>query len=520
MSRLLLVLLLLVAPARAETLRYVPLGDLRVLDPIWTSAAITLNHGQMIYDVLVTVDSRFRPRLQMAESVATSDDGLTWTFTLRPGLLFHDGTPVRARDVVASLRRWMQRVTAGQALQSYLATMDAPDDRTVRLVFARPFGPVMEALASPVLAPFVMREQDAQTSAFDQVRTAIGSGPFMFVADAFRPGDRVLYRRFPGYVPRAEPPDGYAGGKVAKLDEVEWRYLPDAATAVAALQSGEVDLLEAVPPDLQPLLARRADVRLHVLNTSGFIGTIRPNALNPPFNDPRARQALLLLVDQAEYGAALAGDPALVRPCLALFVCGTPYASDAGTGPWARTDIPRARALLAEAGYRGEPIVLLDPADQPDIHMIAQLTAGALRAAGVDVDVQTMDWSTVITRRNTRDPPARNPAGWHLAFTLWGGFSLSSPLTNTPLVATCDGRNLYGWPCDAEIERLRAAFLDATSDAGRLAVTAALQRRYFEVVPYVPAGTFLRPVAHRTTVTGLLETPYPVMWNVEKRPGR
>ena len=129
-----------------------------------------------------------------------------------------------------------------------------------------------------------------------------------------------------------------------------------------------------------------------------------------------------------------------------------------------------------------------------------------------------MDWSTLITRRNTREPPSQNPSGWDLAFTLWGGFSLSSPLANTPLVSSCDGKNLYGWPCDAEIERLRAAFLDAATDAERMKVIEALQTRYYEVVPYVSAGLFLRPVAYRSSLHGVLQTPYPVMWNIEKRP--
>ena len=517
MKRLLLAFLLLAGPARADTIRYVPLGDLRVLDPIWTSAAITLNHAQMIYDVLVTTDSQLRPQLQMAESYTTSPDGLRWTFTLRPGLMFHDGTPVRGRDVAASLRRWGQRVTAGQALMGYMDHIAAPDDRTVELVFKRPFGPVLEALASPLLAPFVMRERDANTSAFEQVRTTIGSGPFMFVADAYRPGDRVLYRRFPGYVPRSEPPDGYAGGKAAKVDEVEWRYLPDAATAVNALRAGEVDFLEAVPPDLRPLLEGRPDVTVQVLNKAGFIGNIRPNTAHPPFNDARARQALLLIVDQAEYGAAITGSPDLVRSCYAVFVCGTPYATDVGAAPWKHVDFARAKALLAESGYMGEPIVLMDPVDQPDIHVIAQLTADALRRAGANVDLQAMDWSSLITRRNTREAPSTNRAGWDLAFTLWGGFSLASPLTNTPLVSTCDGKNLYGWPCDPETERLRAAFLDARTEAERMDVIDKLQVRYYETVPYVSTGLFYRPVAFSSTLSGLRETPYPVMWNVEKR---
>ncbi len=472
--------------ARAETtLRYVPNGDLRVLDPIWTSAAITLNHAQMIYDVLLTVDSGLKPQLQMAESYSQSPDGMRWQFVLRPGLVFHDGTPVQAKDVVASIQRWAKRVTAGQAMMSRVASFTATDARTIELVFNQPFGPVLESLASPILAPFVMREQDAKTDAFQQVKTTIGSGPFTFDADAYRPGDRVVYHKFPGYVPRAEPADGYAGGKVAKVDHVEWKYLPDTSTATQALQTGEVDFLEALPTDLVPVLRGRPDITIRVLNTSGFIGNIRPNTAHAPFNDARARQALLLIVDQAEYAATLGGSPELGHACYAIFVCGTPYETDVATAPWRKPDPERARKLLADSGYDGKKIVLLDPADQPEIHLIALMTADALRRIGANVDLQTMDWSTVITRRNNREAPSVNPAGWDLAFTLWGGITMASPVTNTPLVTTCDGKNLYGWPCDAEIERLRTAFLDAPSQQARMQVIEALQTRYYEVVPYV-----------------------------------
>jgi peptide/nickel transport system substrate-binding protein len=519
MKRLLALLILLAGlhgAAAQTTLRFVPLGDLRVLDPIWTSAAITLDHAQMIYDVLVTMDGDLHPRLQMAESYTESPDGLVWTFTLRPGLMFQDGSPVRAADVAASIRRWGQRVTAGQALMSHVGAMTALDARTLEIRFKTPFGPVLEALGSPILAPFVMREQDARTSAFTQVKTTIGSGPFTFEADQYRPGDQVVYRRWPGYVPRKEPVDGYAGGKVAKVDEVIWKYLPDTATAVAALQTGEVDFLDAVPSDLIPLLKARKDIRLDVINKYGSIGNIRPNAAHPPFNDPRARQALLLLVDQRAYLSALAPSAELGEVCDAVFVCGTPYATEIGTGPWKHVDVPRAKALLKEAGYDGRKLVLLDPSDQPDIHLIAQITADRLRRAGIAVDLQTMDWSSVITRRNVRESPAKNPSGWDIAFTLWGGFSLSSPLTNTPLVTRCDGKNLYGWPCDEEMEKLRAAYFSEISADGRMKLIEKLQQRYFDVVPYVNTGIFRRYVAYRSNISGVQKTPYPVMWNIGK----
>jgi peptide/nickel transport system substrate-binding protein len=517
MKRLLLLCLLLAGPARAETvLRYAPLGDLRILDPIWTSAAITLSHGQMIYDVLVTTDSKLVPKLQMAESVATSADGLRWTFKLRPGLVFHDGQKVTARDVIASLSRWGKRVTAGQALFARVASLNAIDDRTIELVLARPFGPVLEALSSPVLAPFVMREADATTDAFKQVTTTVGSGPFAFVASEFQAGHKVVYRKFPGYVPRQEPADFYSGGKVVKVDRVEWLYLPDPATAMGALQTGEVDIVASVSPDFLPVLRARKDVVVQVLDQIGQIGTIRPNAAHLPFSDKRARQALTLLVDQPEFAEALAGSPEFGRECFAVFVCGTPYETDFGAAKWKKPNIALARKLLAEAGYHGEKLVLLDPADQPDIHIMALLTADALRKAGVAVDVQTMDWSTVLTRRNNRDLPSVNPAGWDIAFTFWGGLSLSSPLTNAPLVSSCDGKNLYGWPCDPEIERLRAAFTDATDVAARKSVIEAMQVQFYESAPYISTGLFFRPIAYRANLRGLLTTPYPVMWNVER----
>ncbi len=508
------------APAAAQApsiIRYAPNGDLRVLDPVWTSAAITVTHAQLVYDVLVTMDSNLKPQLQMAERVETSPDGLTWTFTLRPGLVFHDGSPVRAADVAASIRRWARRVTTGQAMMPRVAAIEAVDDRTMRLRLSRPFGPVMEVLGTPVLAPFVMREQEASVDAFEQVKTVVGSGPFTWDPAGYQPGHRATYRRNPAYVARSEPADGYAGGKVAKFDIVEWRYLPDPSTLTQALMKGEIDLIDPPPADLLPLLRGHKDVVVEVLNTAGVIGTIRPNSVVPPFNNPKARQALQLLMDQKLYNEAIASEPAYAQECYALFVCGTPYATDVAAGPWKQANLARAKQLLDEAGYKGEPLILLDPADQADIHMLALITADQLRRAGVNVQVQTMDWSTILTRRNVKDPPAQNPNGWHIAFTFWGGLSLSSPLSNAPLVSRCDGRNLYGWPCDAALHKLMTEdFLDAATPEAQMKVVEAIQARFYETFPYVATGIIRRPIARRADIQGMPRTQYPVFWNVAR----
>ncbi len=514
----LLLTLFAALPASAQSvLRYAPAGDLRVLDPIWTSAAITVTHAQLVYDVLVTLDSNLKPRLQMAESVETSPDGLTWTFTLRPGLAFHDGSPVRAQDVAASIKRWARRVTTGQAMMPRVAAIEAVDARTLRLRLSKPFGPVMDVLATSVLAPFVMREQEANIDAFEQVKTVIGSGPFIWDAAGYQPGHRATYRRNPAYIPRAEAADGYAGGKVVKFDVVEWRYLPDPSTLTQALMKGEIDLIDPPPADLIPLLRANRDITVEVLNNAGVIGTIRPNSLVPPFNNPKARAALQLLMDQKLYNEAIASEPAYAEECYALFVCGTPYATDIATAPWKQANLERAKALLAEAGYRGEPIVLLDPADQADIHMLALITADQLRRAGVNVSVQTMDWSTILTRRNVKDPPSQNPNGWHLAFTFWGGISLSSPISSAPLVSRCDGRNLYGWPCDETLHKLMSEdFLDAATPQAQMQVIEKIQTRFYETFPYIATGIIRRPIARRADLVGLPRTQYPVFWNVER----
>lgn len=514
-----LALLPMTATAEGDptVLRMAPTGDLRVLDPIWTSAAITLNFGQMVYDVLLATDSQLRPQPQMAERWQASADGLTWTFTLRPGLSFHDGSPVTAADVVASLKRWAVRVTAGQVLFARMASLAATDPRTIELVLREPFGPVLEALSSPILAPFVMRASDAATDPFQQVRTTVGSGPYRFEADQHRSGDRVVYSRNPAYLPRTEPPDGYAGGKIAHFPRVEWVYLPDAATQAQAIVKGEIDVIETLQSDLVALLRRSREVEVRVLNPLGTVGHVRPNSLQPPFDRPEGRQALLALLDQAEFIAATTPDSSLGRECHSLFTCGTPLESDAGIAEWSRPDPERARRLLAASGYRGEPIVLLDPADQPAIHAIALVTADALRRIGANVQVETMDWSTLVTRRNNKGPTGPGLPGWNLAFTTWGGFTFASVLTNTPLVSSCDGRNLYGWPCDEELERLRAAYFGATTPDGAREAADALQRRYFEVVPYVNTGIFQQASAWRRDLAGIRATFYPVAWNVERR---
>jgi peptide/nickel transport system substrate-binding protein len=395
-----------------------------------------------------------------------------------------------------------------------------PDTFEIRL--AKPFGLVLEAIGSPENPLFVFREQEASLDPNTATTTAVGSGPYIMVQNEWVVGSKVVYRKNPAYVPRSEPASGFAGGKVAKVDRVEWIVIPDANTAVQALIKGEVDIIEIPQTDLLPLMTRDPNVTVKVIDRVGTQAVMRPNHLNPPFNHPKARQALLWAVgDQKDYLASVVGNPELEVPCWAVFVCGTPYESKAGVGDWAKgnkqANIARAKQLLQEAGYKGEKVILLDPVETHIAHGQAVVTAQKLREIGMTVDIQAIDWGTQSARRQIKDPIDKNPGAWNLFHTWGGGLAMGSPLTNTPTPTPCDGKNWFGWPCDEELEKIRLEFPIAPTLEQQKQIVDRLQARFYEVVPYVPVGQFLSPVAYRKNLSGILDTVRLVLWNIEKK---
>jgi len=506
-------------PATAETvLRLVPQADLKILDTTWTNALITRNYGLMVYDTLFSLDSKLQPKPELVQSWTRGPDGLLWSFTLRPGMKFQDGSPITAADAVQSLKRWGARRVDGIAMMAAAESLTAEDDLTFELKFKTAFGPVLETLANPILPTFVLRAKDASGDPFTQqdFDTVIGSGPFTFDKKEWAPGARVVFHKWAGYQPRPEPADGFAGGKVVKVDTVEWLILPDAAVALQALQRGEVDVIDSPQIDLLPIVQGDVDVRVATLDKLGWQGIIRPNALFPPFDNPKARQALMLAVDQNNYLAAIAGDQPLKRPCLAIFVCGSPNETMAGSEPFAKRDLARAKALLKEAGYNGERVVLMGPSDFPALTAISNVLAQDMRDIGINLDFQVMDWGTLSTRQQRKDKPGAGSPGWNVYVTGGPGLLFFNPLTNFAMATPCDGKNWSGWTCDLDLEAKRVAFAQATTPAERKTAIEAIQRRYYEVMPFLNVGQFLWPKVARKEVTGLGDGPDLVLWNVEK----
>ncbi|WP_376094744.1 ABC transporter substrate-binding protein [Roseomonas sp. CCTCC AB2023176] len=504
-------------PAPRDTLRIVLVNDLGSIDPVASTAAFVRNHGFMVYDQIMALDSAGVARPQMAERHEASADGMTHRFTLREGLAFHDGTPVRAADAVASIRRWAARDVVGRALAAATASMEVVDDRTFEIRLSRPFALVAEALARPTAsALFVMPERIAQTPPTTQITDATGSGPFIFERAAWQPGNRAVYRRNPAYRPRSEAPDGLAGGKVARVERIEWLNLPDPATAAAALARGEIDFWEQPSGDVLPLLARDRNIRLMPINAAGSVIWLRVNHLHPPFNDPRARQAVLRAISQPDnLAAAGVREEDRVAFCAAYFLCGTPLESRAGSEGLERPDPERARALLRESGYDGRPVVFLNASDSPINNAVTLVMADALRRAGFNMDVPSMDWATVTQRRGRREAP--NAGGWDMFVTVANVLDARDPLTNLYLASPCGEGGLPGWPCDQRLEDLRRSWWEEPDADRRRAILDQVQAQALRSLPYINAGQFRTPAAMRANLDGVRATIIPVFWGVEKR---
>src|SRR6195256_766728 len=318
--------------AAAKTLRFVPQANLANFDPIWGTQYVVRNAAVLGWDTLYGFDETLTPQRQMVESEETSADGLTWTFKLRPGLKFHDGAPVLAKDCVASLTRWSARDSMGVMLKALQQELVAVDDRTVKWVLKKPFPKMLLALGkNSTPMAFIMPERIAKTDPFKQIEEYVGSGPMRFVKNEWVPGAKAAFEKFPDYAPRQEPGSWLAGGKRIMVDRIEWIVMPDPGTASAALQNGEIDWWENPISDLVPVLRKNRNVLVDIADPLGNIGSFRMNHLYPPFTDVRARRAILMAMSQEDYMRALVGDDnSLWKRLPSFFTPDTPLYTEEG----------------------------------------------------------------------------------------------------------------------------------------------------------------------------------------------
>ncbi len=501
--------------ARARTLRFMPQAALAVLDPVFNPSTIITTHGFCVWDTLYGTDRQMRPHPQMARGHEVSADGLTWTITLRDGLRFHDGERVRGRDCVASIHRWASRDNFGLALMRAVAELDAPTDDTIRFRLHRPFPALPDALAKPGSSPcFMMPERFASTPADRALGpdAMVGSGPWRFLAGEYVQGARAAYARNEAYIPREEPAEAMTGGKRVHFDRLELIWIPDGGTAAAALRTGEVDWVEYPLPDLVPVLERDRNIRTQVYDPNGFLGFLRFNHLHPPFDDVRLRRAVRDLLVQADFmqAVALPGD---WQECHSMFPCGLPGAMEFPAAPRGVAALERARTALREAGYGGEPIIHINPSDFPAVTQQGRVTVEVMRRLGLNMQPIESDWASILARRANRNPPAQG--GWHLHNTNAPAATIANPAVS--FVIRMNGAQAWpGWPEDPAVEAEVAAWLAAPDAEGQAGAMRRLQEKAWESVPIAPTGLFRLRTAFRADLSGVLQAPSPMLWNLRR----
>lgn len=499
---------------KANVLRYIPQANLANPDPIWTTATVALLHGYMVWDTLYGIDEKLLPQPQMLAGHEISPDGLTWTLTLRDGLVFHDGEPVRPTDCIPSIERWGKRNAFGQTLMSHVAEMKAVDDKKFTIRLNKVFPQLPYALGAENC--MIMPERIAKTDAFKQISEYVGSGPFRFLRDEWVSGASAAYAKFDKYVPRKEPPSYFSGGKVVNFDRVEWKIVPDPATAAAALQTGEVDWWENPLFDLLPMLGKNPDIKLEVLDPLGALGIIAMNHEQPPFDNVEVRRALLHAVSQDEYVQAVLGDEAKKygKTGAGFFTIGSPYANDTDMsilmGP---RNLDLARQMIQKAGYKGEPVVVMSPSDQPQLQTMAQVTNDLYKKLGFRTDYQSMDWGTLVSRRAMHNPVSQG--GWNTFCTTWGGLAVSNPGSSFPLRG--NGKDAwFGWPTDPVIEKLRDDWFNAPDLAAQQKICREIQAAAFKSVPFIPVGQWFTPTGYRKDLTGFVRAGLMLFWGVRR----
>lgn len=499
------------AQGKDKLLKFVPAAAYSSPDPIWTTAIVVGIHALMVWDTPYGSDINLMPKPQMCAGEDVSADGLTWVFTLREGLLFHDGERVRAHDVVPSINRWGQRNTYGQRLLAIADEIAVVDDRRWRIRLKEPFPQMLYALSQGC---YVMPERMAKVSASQPIKEFVGSGPFVFHERDWVSGVRSVYTKFDKYLPRQEAPSNTAGGKAVNFERVEWVIQPDPGTGASALMAGEVDWVDQPLFDHLPMLGRNSAVTVAQGDPFGLIGGLFMNQLHPPFNNVKMRQAVMALVDQREFIAAVLGDQArFAKIPVGYFTVGSPFASEVGmealTG---KRDVARARQLVKESGYAGEPVLLMSPSDQPQMHAMAAMCDAIFKQIGLNVQLTTTDWGTLLTRRSVQKLPGEG--GWSAFNTRITGLGGADP-TSVQLRAN-GAKAWFGWPDIPEIERLREAWFKSPTLAGQQAICRDIQKVAFEQVPYVPLGQWSQPTAHRTDLVGFVPSSTHVFWGVRR----
>ncbi|MFB9951947.1 ABC transporter substrate-binding protein [Rhizobium puerariae] len=495
----------------ASLLKFIPGANLAILDPTANTSAPTRMHGYMVFDTLYGLDSKFQPHPQMVEGHTVSDDGRNWKLTLREGLKFHDGEPVRGRDVVASINRWAKRDSYGKILMAATDELTATSDKDVTFRLKKRF-PLLPAALGKVgaLVPVIMPERLANTDPSKPLSEMVGSGPFQFLDKEYSPGALAAYKKFAGYVPRANGPEGHGSApKIVHFDRVEWHIIPDPSTALASIQSGEMDWWETPLPDFLPMFEGNADFK--IVPSSSQVMFLRLNHLTEPFNNPAIRRLVLSCIDQEMIMQAVGG-AGKWRANLGLYTGSMENEAGYKDAFKVRKDFDNVRKELTAAGYKGERLVMLVGTDGGRNLAASQVGADIFKKMGFNVDFQTMDWGTASQRRTSMEP--LDKGGWSCFFV--GGDSEYFLDQATNFFARGNGKaGWFGWPTSEKLEQLTTEWFDAPDISAQKAIAENIQLQAWKDVPYIPCGELQSPGLARGNLSGFA-AGFPKFYGVKR----
>ncbi|WJR65036.1 ABC transporter substrate-binding protein [Neorhizobium sp. CSC1952] len=496
-----------------KTLRIIG-ESLQSLDPIWTTAPPTKNYAFMIFDQLFAVDDKYVPQPQMAAGYTTEDNGMTYVITLRDGLLFHDGEPVRSADCIASIKRWSARDGFGRAVAAAVGEYQVVSDKVFKIKLAHNFPLLIDALGKSNSSQcFIMPERMATVDPTKQITESIGSGPYRFLREEWVPGSFNAFARFDKYVPRSEPPSGIAGGKIAGFERVAFTVIDDPSTAMSALMAGEQDYWPAPADDLLEVMKGDPSIVVSQRTTSNSYYMLQVNHLQPPFNNPGVRRALAMAINQVELISAIQPDPKLVLPCYSFYDCQSPYGIEDNAAVIKTADLKKAKEALAAAGYKGEKVVLLAVSSPPRLSGLNQVLDNVMRKLGMNVELQAMDFATMATRRTSKEPV--EAGGWSGFITGWTGGDVANPAVNQ-LLHGAGEKGWFGWANDPKLEALKTSWFRSADPAERAVIAKQIQVQAFETLPYIPLGATSTYHAYRADLKGVFPAPVNAYWNISK----
>jgi len=484
------------APRTGGTLKVAIIGEPPTIDAHWATATLTYDVTSHLYEPLFTLDENYGVIPMLAEGHSVGEGGKLYTIRLRRGVLFHNGKEMSAEDVVASLTRWGKTATVGKLLFKTVQSVQVKDGYTVELRLTAPSGIVLPSLANANQFSAIYPREVVQAAGDGQIKEFIGTGPFRLLERV--PDRYVRMARFDRYAARSEPANGYGGRKVAYVDELQFIPVPDVSVRIAGVESGEYHFSDWITPDAYNRLLQNPRLDVMIVKPNEWItGVFNKKSM---FGNRTLRQAIVSALDMEPIMRAAVGNKEFYRLDPSLMFKEQVWWSEVGKEVYNHPDPAKAKRLMQEAGYKGETIRWMCTQFYEWMYKSALAAKQQLEEVGFKIDLQVMDWASVVSRRS-------DPKMYEIFTT---GIALNSDPTQT-VVINCDWP---GWTCDPKADAMMARLAAETDFTKRYAIWTEIQKWFWEEVPVIKFGDFFILRIKQKQVAGYANRNRPFFWNV------